>query len=42
MWMEFPDDTRFWSQPSQFMFGSQILVAPKVTEPTGIYKQMNL
>mmetsp|Transcript_15077 Transcript_15077/g.19059 ORF Transcript_15077/g.19059 Transcript_15077/m.19059 type:complete len:84 (+) Transcript_15077:2138-2389(+) len=42
MWNEFPDDTRFWSSPSQFMFGGSILVAPKVTEPSGIYKHMNM
>lgn len=42
MWSEFPDETRFWTQPSQFMFGDSILVAPKVTEPQGILKKMNL
>ena len=42
MWTEFPDETRFWSSPTQFMFGSQILVAPKVTEPEGLLKSMHM
>lgn len=34
MWNEFPDhQQQFWNVASQFMFGSSILVAPKVTEP---------
>ena len=36
MWNEFPDESRFWSMPSQFMFGESILVAPKVTRPQGV------
>ena len=42
MWFEFPDDTRFYSTPTQFMFGSSILVAPKLTEPKGVYKKLNM
>ena len=42
MWNEFPDETRFWNVESQFMFGSQILVAPKVTRPEGVYNHMHL
>ena len=42
MWTEFPDETRFWSTPSQFMFGSSILVAPKVNEPEGVLKRMHM
>lgn len=42
MWNEFPDETRYLNVASQFMFGSSILVAPKVTEPKGVYKHMHL
>jgi len=42
MWSEFPDETRFWNVASQFMFGSSILVAPKVTRPEGVYKHMHM
>ena len=42
MWNEFPDESRFWNIASQFMFGSQILVAPKVTRPSGVYEHMHL
>lgn len=33
MWSEFPDEPHLWQVASQFMFGSSILVAPKVTKP---------
>ena len=42
MWNEFPEEARFWNVESQFMFGSQILVAPKVTRPEGVYNHMHL
>lgn len=41
MWSEFPDEPRFRDVASQFMFGSHLLVAPKVTKPTGVFKHMN-
>ena len=42
MWSEFPNESRFWDVASQFMFGSSILVAPKVTRPQGVYKHMHM
>lgn len=41
MWNEFPEDQRFWNVFTQFMFGDSILVAPKVTRPTGVYENMH-
>jgi len=34
MWFEFPDNEDLYSIHSQFMFGSSILVAPKVKNST--------
>ena len=42
MWSEFPDELRFRNCTTQFMFGSSILVAPKVTRPYGVLKKMHL
>lgn len=42
MWTEFPDETRFWTLPTQFMFGESILVAPKVTKPEGVLENMHM
>ena len=32
MYYEYPDDEALWDVQSQFMFGSQILVSPKVNQ----------
>ena len=42
MMSEFPDEPRFWTVASQFMFGASLLVAPKVTKPEGVYEHMHL
>lgn len=42
MWSEFPDESRFRDVESQFMFGSSLLVAPKVIKPEGVYEHMHL
>ena len=42
MWHEFPDETRFWNVASQFMFGSGLLVAPKVTKPKGVLEHVHM
>ena len=42
MWSEFPDELRFRDCASQFMFGSSILVAPKLKRPSGVLKKMHL
>lgn len=42
MWSEFPNEKRFWDVATQFMFGSSILVAPKLTRPKGVYEHMHL
>jgi len=36
MWLEFPKDTEMPAIENQFMFGSDILVSPKVGEPADI------
>lgn len=41
MWMEFPTDTNTFSMGSQFMFGSDMLVAPKLGEPISFSSVMN-
>jgi len=42
MWSEFPDESRFWTLESQFMFGSSLLVAPKVIKPEGVLEHMHM
>lgn len=42
MWNEFPDEKAYWDLPSQFMFGSSMLVAAKVTKPSGVYKHSHM
>ena len=42
MWQDFPDEVRFRSVASQFMFGDSLLVAPKVTKPYGVLKHTHL
>jgi len=34
MWFEYPDESSFFTTETQFMLGSQILIAPKITQPT--------
>ena len=42
MWNEFPEQSLFYAVASQFMLGDQILVAPKVTQPTAQLSQLNM
>ena len=42
MWSEFPRDARFYSVASQFMFGDSLMVAAKVTEPTGVLQAKHM
>lgn len=41
MWMEFPSDTNTFSLGNQFMFGGDMLVAPKLGEPISFSSVMN-
>lgn len=41
MWMEFPADTNVFSMGNQFMFGGDMLVAPKIGEPIQLSSVMN-
>lgn len=42
MWFEFPDDSSFFETETQFMFGSSMLVAPKITEATDFLDQLKM
>jgi alpha-glucosidase (family GH31 glycosyl hydrolase) len=41
MWMEFPSDTNTFALGNQFMFGGDMLVAPKLGEPISFSSVMN-
>ena len=41
MWMEFPADTNTFKLGNQFMFGGDMLVAPKLGEPISFSSVMN-
>lgn len=41
MWMEFPTDTNTFKLGNQFMFGGDMLVAPKLGEPVSFSSVMN-
>lgn len=41
MWMEFPDDIKTFTLGNQFMFGNDMLVAPKLGEPISFSSVMN-
>jgi alpha-D-xyloside xylohydrolase len=42
MWNEFPSDLTTYDMHTQFMFGSQILVAPKLKEPSDLLKLLQM
>ena len=42
MWASYPDQTQFYDVTTQFMFGSSILVAPKVTRPDQVLASLHM
>jgi len=42
VWFDFADEPQFYESESQFMFGSSMLVAPKLTTPTEPLDKMKM
>ena len=42
MWHEFPDNTDVYDMYTQYMVGSGILFAPKVTKPSAILSSVEM
>ena len=42
VWFDFADEPQFYELETQFMFGSSMLVAPKVTKPTEPLEKMKM
>lgn len=42
MWAAYPDQTQFYDVATQFMFGSAIMVAPKVTRPDQVLASLHM
>ena len=42
MWSEFPEQQEMYDIESQFMFGTNLLVAPKITTPSLTLSNMHM